>query len=497
MTQSLAAQTKLGVLYTTVGRFASAAVVFGGTVALARLLEVRDFGIVQICFMVVDLATKVGDFGFGAAIVQRREEVSREQVNTLFLVDLGLKVVFFVALMAARPGIAAYFAEPKVAEILPAIGIYMVVDCFSLPALTLLTRRLQFGAVARIDVIVRASEMILAIGLALSGMGLWSLVWSRILASSLSAVLACVAAGWAPGVSVDVRGSVPLLRFGGWLFVRNIAYYLAENVDYFVIGRVLGVRQVGFYSKAFEIMRMPQARVTRALNAVLFSAFSRLQDEPERVASGFRKAVLVTSLVSTPALIGLAVVAPEFVLLVLGEKWMPMVPPLQIMCFAGIVHAVDPHLVSVFTSVGQVRTAALRRIFELLTLSGGVLIGVRYGMNGVAAAVVVVSVFVTLATSRLLPRLRLRSWRDYLRPQMPALLAGGLMGAVTVMLRGYLVDRGVPAVVVLVTVVAAGIASFALALLVFRPRDVVALWTEGAGDMGRVRAWLKAKAGRI
>ena len=495
MTQSLAEQTKLGVLYTSIGRFGAALIVFLGTVVLARLLAVRDFGVAQLCFMVVDLATKVGDFGFASAIVQQREDVSRKQINTLFLVDLVLKLTLFALLMVARPSVAKYFGDPQLAEILPAVGVYMVVDCFSIPGLTLLMRRLRFGAVARIDVVARGGEMLLAITLALAGAGVWSLVIGKIAASALSAVLACATARWLPGFGVDFRGSMPLFRFGGWLFVRNIAYYLAENVDYFVIGRVLGVRQVGFYSKAFEVMRMPQARVTRALNAVLFSAFSRVQNEPARVASGFRKAVLVTSLVSTPALVGLAVVAPEFVLLVLGAKWMPMVPPLQIMCFAGIVHAVDPYLVSVLTATGHVRTAAYRRIGELLVLTAGVLVGVRYGMNGVAGAVVVVSVVVTLATSLLLPRVGLRAWRDYLRPQWPALFAAAVMGLVALAFRTFLVHRNESGWIVFGGVIFVGLGTYVATLLAVRPRDVLALWKEGVGDAGRAGAWLRTKLG--
>ena len=493
MTQSLSAQTKLGVLYTSIGRVAAALVVFAGTVVLARLLEVRDFGVAQICFMIVNLATKVGDFGFSTALVQQRDDVSRTQVNTLFLIDFGLKLALFACLMLARPSIAAYFGEPQLVDVLPAIGVYMVVDCFSIPGLTLLTRRLRFGSVARIDVIARAAEMTLAIGLALAGAGVWSLVWGKVAASVLSAVLACASAGWAPGIAVDLKGSVGLLRFGGWLFVRNIAYYLTENIDYFVIGRVLGVRQVGFYSKAFEVMRMPQARVTRALNAVLFSAFSRVQDEPDRVASGFRKAVIVTSLVSTPALVGLAVVAPEFVGLLFGDKWLPMVSPLQVMCFAGIVHAVDPYLVSVLTATGHVRTAAWRRIGELIALGVGVLVGVRYGVVGVATAVVVVSVVVTVVTSLLLPRVGLKPWRDYIRPQLPGLGAAAVMGAAALASRGALLSSGVAGVWVLFAVIVVGAISYGLTLLLVRPRDVVALWVEGVGDAGRVGRWVRNK----
>lgn len=487
MSGALGQQAKLGIAYTFGGRLASAGLIFISTVVLARLLDVRDFGIVALCFLVVDLATKAGDFGFSTAMVQQREDVSVEQVNTLFLIDLTLKLALFVGLMAATPPLARYFGEPLLSGVLPAMGVYMVVDCFSAPGLSLLVRRLSFAAVARVELLSRGVEVVIAIALAWGGAGVWSLVVGRIVGSVTSAGLACWLARWRPSHRVDIRGSIRLIRFGGWLFVRNLAYYAADNIDYLLIGRFLGVHQVGYYSKAFEVMRLPQARVTRAINAVLFSAFSRVQSEPERLANGFRKAILVTSLVSCPALVGLAVIAPEFVVLTFGEKWKPMVQPLQVMCLAGVIHAVDPYMVSLFTATGSVRLAAIRRIVELGLLLVAVAYAIRFGIVGVAAAVVAVAFIVTILTSLLLPRVGLRAWRDYFAPQIPGLLAAATMGAAAVWLRGALLARGTTAGVTLGAVTLAGALTYVALLAASRPASVVAILREGLGDAERLR----------
>lgn len=107
----------------------------------------------------------------------------------------------------------------------------------------------------------------------------------------------------------------------------------------FQIYRLVGIRLV---RKAFLLMRMPQKRITRSVNRVIFSAFSRIQDEPERIRKIFRKVVLSVSLLSYPLLTGLAVLAHPFINVVLGEKWIAAALPLQIMCVAGILRSIDP-----------------------------------------------------------------------------------------------------------------------------------------------------------
>ncbi|MBX3127666.1 MAG: lipopolysaccharide biosynthesis protein [Polyangiaceae bacterium] len=489
MSDSLAQRTKSGVVHTLAGRAATAGVLFAGTAVLARLLEPRDFGVVALCFMVVDLATKVGDFGFSSALVQQAEPVSAKQVNTLFLIDLGLKLLLFLGLLALVPSVVAYFQEPVLASVLPAIGVYMVVDCFSSPSLAILVRDLNFRSTALIELTSRTLEVVVAIALAWCGYGVWSLVVGRILGSATTAGLACAAARWLPTLGTDFRGSARLIRFGGWLFVRNLAYYASDNVDFLIVGRYLGVTSVGFYSKAFEIMRLPQARVTRAVNAVLFTAFSRIQTETDRLGRGLRKAVLVTAIVSSPLLVGLAVVAPEFVEIVFGPKWEPIVRPLQIMCFAGIVHAVDPYMVSLFTATGRVRLAVLRRVAELVLLVGASLYGVRFGVEGVATAIVLVAVVVTLATSALLRLIGLRAWRDYLAPQTWPLVAAGVMGVSVLWLRDRLQDVGSFGRLILLVSLGAGV--YVAVLAVIRPTSIVAVVREGLGDVGTLRERLR------
>lgn len=492
--QSVSEKAKLGILYSTMSKFSGTFMQFFGSVALARLLDVSDFGLVQMGTMIIGFATKLGEFGFNMGLVQRREEVREEHVNTLFIMDFLFKLTLFGIVMFALPYLADYFHEPRLQTVMPAIALYMVLDCFSNPGTTMLDRQMNFGAQARIQIIERFVEIVSSVSMAVAGLGVWSLIYSKIISISLSAVLASRAAHWRPSLKFDFQASKDLFRFGGWIFFRNMCREMADNVDYFVIGRYLNAEQLGYYTKAFDLMRLPQRRITRSINSVMFAAFARVQDQPEKVKSGFEKAVLVVSLVSYPLLIGMMIVAREFVEVVFGEKWLPMVLPLQIMCVAGVLRSIDPFLNSVVTATGFVRHSAFRRLVEFALLAVACYIGVEYGIVGVAIAVVIVSFIVMFLMVNLLKQVSVSGWREYLAPQMPAFLGTLLMAAV--MLAFKVVAENIwdfPALVAMLGMTIIGGVTYVGALLLVKPKRVVALWRESAQDVQKLTSGLRKK----
>jgi len=484
--KSIGDHAKEGVLYNALSRLSGTFFQFFASVALARMLAVEDFGVVQIATTIIGFTTKFGEFGFNMGLIQRREEVRPEHVSTLFVMDLGFKLTLFAILMLGLPLLVDYFHEPRLWTVMPAVAVYMVLDTFSNPGTTLLKRNLNFKRDAQIDMIDRFLEIFTSVAFAVLGLGVWSLILSKWIATTTTAVLSARAAGWRPSLKFDFQASKELFHFGGWVFVRNLCREMADNVDYFFIGRYLNAQQLGYYAKAFDLMRLPQKRISQAFNSVLFSAFSRVQDQPEKVKAGFEKVLLTVSLASYPLLVGMMMVAPEFVFLVYGEKWMPMVLPLQIMCFAGILRSIDPFLNSVISATGYVKHTAYRRFIELGLLTVAVYIGVHFGIVGVSIAVVVVAFLVMFLMVSLLKRVSAAGWREYLAPQMPACGASLAMAASILAIRLLLSEiTGPRSVWLLLSMVLTGAVAYLGVLWLWRPPRLVRLQEELSGDLAK------------
>ncbi|MGH7496622.1 MAG: lipopolysaccharide biosynthesis protein [bacterium] len=492
--KNIGEQAKLGIVYNSMSRLSGTFMQFFGSIALARLLDVKDFGLVQMSMMVVEFATKMGEFGFSMGLVQRREEVNEEHINTLFLMDFFFKLTLFAIIMVCLPFLAEYFREPRLSTVLPGVAMYMVLDCFETAGTTMLDRQMNFLKSAQIEIIGRFTEIFSSVTLALFGFGVWSLILSKILGIAIVGFLASRAIHWWPSLKFNVTAAKELFRFGGWVFLRNFFRYLADNADRFVISRYLGAQQLGYYSKAFDLMRLPQRRITRALNSVMFAAFSRVQDQPEKVKAGFQKAVLAVSLASYPLLIGAMVIAPEFVAFVFGEKWAPMTLPLQIMCVSGVLRSIDPFLNSVVTATGFVRNSTFRRLIEFILLAIAVYFGVEYGIVGVSVAVVIVSIIVMFLMVNLLKSMGVVGWREYLGPQMPGFLASLGMAAAMLACR-YLVAQilGLPSAVSLFAMMLVGAVTYVGALWLVKPKRVVALWQESALDLRKATSSVRKK----
>ncbi|MDQ7051472.1 MAG: lipopolysaccharide biosynthesis protein [candidate division KSB1 bacterium] len=487
-------KTKLGIFYNTAARMAGTFGQIISTVILARLLAPQDFGVVATAMMVIGFATKFGEFGFHMGLIQRKEDIQTVHIDTLFVMDFAFKIVLWVIITLAAPAIAVYFQNPILEKLLPVIATYMLLECFSATPLTVLKRNMDFKSTSIIATIERFITIGSSILLASLGFSYWSLVYSKLLGVSTSGVLAMRKTGWLPRFRFDRQASRDLFRFGILISLRNLFRYGSDKVDYFFISRYLGSEALGLYEKAFELMRLPQRRITRAVNRVVFSAFSRIQDQPERIRMAFKKLILAISLVSYPMLAGLAFVAPLFIPIVLTPDWTPSVRPLQIMCFAGILRSMDPFLNSLLTTTGFVKSTVTRRAFEFVLLAVATFWGVKYGIVGVSIGIVVSYVIVMFLMLFIITAKTSVKWMDYFGSQIPAVVCTlgmlAVMALVTRLVSAYVHPDGVA--MLLTQVVAGGVAYVALHLI-FRFRPVVALYEELRGDTRQLMKRLKKR----
>jgi len=490
-------KTKIGIVYNSLARLASTFGQFISTIVLARLLAPEDFGLVATGMLVIGFATKFGEFGFHMGLIQRKEEITAKHIDTLFVMDFAFKLVLWLIIYIFTPNLATYFNDPRLLTALPVIAFYMLAECFSTTPLTVLKRNMDFKSTSMISTAERYTGITLSIVFAALGFGYWSLIYSKIIGVLLSGLLASIKTRWYPKPRYDHQASKELFRFGIMISLRNLFRYGADNVDYFFVTKVLGSRELGFYEKAFRLMRLPQRRISRAVNRVVFSAFARIQDEPERIRRAFRKLILAISLVSYPVLLMMAFVAPLFIPLVLGEKWRPSVLPLQIMCIAGLLRSMDPFLNSLLTATGFVKSTVTRRAFEFGLLTLAAFLGVKHGIVGVSIAVVLAAIVVLFLMLSIITRVTRVQWKDYFGPQVPAIIAtAGMFAAMYFSSKLLALHIRPDGFFMLGAQMGIGAVSYIAMHVLLRFPSVVELVQELAGDTQGVVARVKKKMRR-
>ena len=242
---------------------------------------------------------------------------------------------------------------PDLAPALKLACTVILVTCLGLVPRSLMERRLEYGKVAGLEVFGQGLGDISSVIFAFAGLGLWSLVAGFVAGETIKTIGFWVATRWRPNLrNVRIR-NLTVWKFGSFVTADRILTYFSLNVDRMIIGRVLGAAAAGYYALAFEMIAFPAKRFSALVGRVLFSSLSRAQDQLETAADIYLKTIRYVSLLTVPAIAGLAVLAPEVSRIIYGPMADAVAPLLRLLCPAGIVFAILTPTGSLLYSQGR------------------------------------------------------------------------------------------------------------------------------------------------
>jgi PST family polysaccharide transporter len=435
-------------------------------VVLARLLSPDDFGLLGMVVVFTGFLALFQNLGLGPAIVQDRS-LDRHQLSGLFWINFLFSVLLAGIAVAVAPLVAEFYGEPVVVPIMAALALAFPLSAVGVVPGALLTRHMRFRPLSTIDIAAQAVGLALGVGLAVAGYGVWALVWQQVAAAAATAAGKWAAAGWRPGFTVPLRALRGPLGFGAWLQAGSVLNWATRNTDDLLVGRVIGASSLGIYQMAYRLMLWPIQNVARVVGQVMFPALSAIQDDTARVARAFLRGVGVVALVTFPVMVGAFVVADTAIPLVLGSQWTPVVPVFEILCGLGLIQSVATNTGWIFLSQGRADVRLKLQLFMAPLLILSFVVGLPWGIVGVAGAYAVTSgllIPIQLHVAGRLVGLRL--------PDIAGALAGVLacamaMGAVVAGM-GWIAGGTLPTWAVLFAQVAVGIAVYTL--LVHRAR---------------------------
>lgn len=370
----------------------------GSTVVLARLLTPQDFGLIAMVTAVTGFVAMFKDMGLSMATVQKAE-INHAQISTLFWINVVLSLCVMVVIAALAPAIAWFYGEPRLTWITLVLAAAFIFGGFTIQHQALLRRQMRFGTLALIHIASLTVGIITAIVSAWYGAGYWSLVLMQITSAIVGVIGVWLASPWRPGLPVRRSGVREMLAFGGNLTGFNIINYFARNLDNVLIGWRWGSGSLGLYSKAYSLLMLPIRQINAPLSAVAVPALSRLQEEPSKFRSYYRKGLTLSVMFGMPIVVFLFVVADKAVLIVLGDQWIGAVPIFRVLAlaaFVGTTHAVGSG--AVFVALGNVRRQFLASLVRSIFLAVSFFIGLRWGAIGVAAAYSIYSVLSRMPT---------------------------------------------------------------------------------------------------
>ena len=428
MNSNLTKLTAFGILWTGISRLSTQLFRFVIIVILARLLTPEDFGIVGLASIFLGFITTINELGLSAAIVQRKE-IDELHLSTSFWASVIAGITLFIVVILASPFVADFFQEDIVQPILIVSAIGLIIGSFIVVHQALLEKNLKFKKLAIAEVCAAVVSGIVSVSLAISGYGVWSLVFGGLFGGFISVIILWKIVAWRPSLRFSFARFKELFGFGSHVMGSRILNYIGSNMDYLVVGKLLGTSALGYYSFAYHLITFPLHKISMMVTRVTFPAFSTIQDDNETLRSGYLKVVQYISVITFPMLAGMIVVAPDFVVVVYGAKWAPMILPLQILCLAGAIGSVGHTVGTILLSKGRADIQFKWNIFTAIVLPIAVILGANYGIAGVAAAITVMTVllfpFIQMITNKLIDL----SMFSYFKAIYPAII-----GSITLMI---------------------------------------------------------------
>ena len=367
------------------GQAGRAVIRLGSIVILARLLDPSEFGLVAMVTVLTGVFEILATGGLSAATIQR-DKVSKEQISTLFWINIAIGVLIaFLCLMAA-PLLKALYHEPKTAYIIAALAPAFIFTAAGVQHVALLQRELRFTALSGLEVGSEVVAAAVGIGMALAGWGYWALVGSALALPLCITIGAWLTTGWIPGLPRLDRTVGSMLGFGGTITLNTLVVHAAYNFEKLLLGRYFGSDALGLYGRAYELINLPTRILNSAVGGVAFSALSRVQSDPVRFKRYFLKGYSLVLSLTLPATIFCAALADDIILVVLGPKWTEATLIFQLLAPTILVFGIINPYAWLLQSTGLHRRS-LNTAFVIAPIAiGSYLVGIPFGPTGVALA---------------------------------------------------------------------------------------------------------------
>jgi len=417
----LAKKTKQSILWYTTVPFVMQVLRFANSIILARLLLPSDFGIIGIITVILYYCDTFSNFGFGKAIIQR-QDITRGHFTSYFSFNIIISLLFFIGAQVFSEIIASFFDTPEIADAIEVFAfLFLITACTSGPQVKL-NRELNFKALAIIDAIKVTTSMAISLSLALNGYGFWSIIYAMLLSQLVAMILLLKVTRLFPKFSFDFHCLKELFHFSLWDFVGGQIKLVGESVDKIIIGKMLGINLLGFYDKALGLARMPNDQISQRLSNISFSSFSRIQNDKSALDMYFSKIVILNSVLLLPIFAGLIWVSESFTLVLLGEKWLPLVPCLEILAFSFVFTSFSNPIVEMNLAAARVKQQAIIRFILTFMLIIGLVLVAPYGIESASMVILCFNIFLFFASYFLLNSYANLGWLNLVSNLLPSLV---------------------------------------------------------------------------
>ena len=403
-------------------------------IVLTRILLPEDYGLFAIMLVFISIGSLLVDSGFGEALIQKKR-IDEIDVSSVFFLNLLAASVIYITLFFIAPYIAIYFEAPQLKNILRTLSLTLFLSIFNSCQYAIIARNMEFKKLFRSSLVAAFISGIVGLTMAYAGFGIWALVGQLLTHQLLVTTILWFTVKWRPKLLFSLRSVSYLFSFGWKLVVSTLIYNLYTSLQNLIIGKVFSSTILGYYSRGSQLPNILVSNINGSIQSVMYPALASQQDNLYRVKEMVRRVIVTSSFIIFPMMVGLVMIAEPLVKILFTEKWLPIVPFLQIFCGYYALWAIDATNLHVIKALGRSDIFLKLEILKFLIGVFILIISIPFGVYGIALGVLVNRVISTIIDAFPNKYLINYGFMEQIKDTIPSMLLTLVMGTIIFSIR--------------------------------------------------------------
>lgn len=433
---SLKSTALSGMVWTFAEQFGNQIINFLVTVILSRLLLPSDFGLIAMFSIFIVVAGTITDGGLGSSLV-RTENPDQGDFSTVFVFSLLVSILLYLLLFFSAPAISDFYSYPILTKLIRVYGISLLIAPFSAIPRIMMIKKLDFKTQFKIQLPSLILSGVFGVIFAVMGFGVWSLVYSQLIKTSVSTLQFIFYSKWKPSLIFDKEKFRYHFNFGYKMTLSSLLNVIFNNLYSLIIGKFFSANILGFYNRADTLKQLPISNLSTALNRVTFPLFAHISHDDDRLKDVYQKLMKIVILVTAPVMIFLIVVAKPMIVLLLTEKWLPSVPYFQVLALAAILYPIHSYNLNILQVKGRsdlfLKLEIIKKVFLVFILW----VSIKYGIYGLLWGQVFFSVLSFFINTHYSGKILQYQTFEQLLDLLPSLVFAVVLGFILFLLNKY------------------------------------------------------------
>ncbi|MBZ9786727.1 lipopolysaccharide biosynthesis protein [Psychroflexus sp. CAK57W] len=379
-----------GFIWNAVERFSVTIGHFVIGIVLARLLMPEDFGLIGMLSIFIAFSQVFIESGMGSGLIQKQDRTDKDY-STVFIFNLAVSLICYGILYLTAPFISDFYEMPRLTLLTRVLGLNLIFISLVVVQRTKLEIEVNFKTLARVNIIGLILGGGLAIAAALYDFGVWALVIQTLSISLFTAVGLWSLGNWRLSFTFSKDSFKKLFGYGSKLLIAGIYSKSLQEIYNLVIGKVYSASDLGYFTQAKMMSTKPAGIISSILQKVSFPILSSLQNDKKKLVHVYSKMIRMAAFITFPSMVLLAILAKPLIIVVLTEKWLPVVPLLQWLCLARIVTPISIVNMNILNAIGRSDLFLKVDLFKFPLIVLALIITIPIGLEAIVIGQVITS----------------------------------------------------------------------------------------------------------